>query len=280
MNNILHFTQYCCSRCSWLTKLKTFWWHCSLQLFLFGWCSCCFCSSGTIIYCCCFLQSTIHIINKSIKLQCNLFVVCDWHSYCSMTVKKSDCCKGCYCQLGWLLLFSHRMMLLLFRFNWLGQHIFSVTQSGCLCILWLTTCKIWLFHGKMHRCVVHGHHSRVAAIVSMISTFLLVMWRHYFLLLLLLWSKMLMVAWRNLVNIASCNDNIKVFDPHICCNGGCREQINCRCFGTSLQWWGIMIGAFDFIMGTLAPLQSLKVVAQSPFVVRGSLLTCTVYAAQ
>jgi hypothetical protein len=43
-------------------------------------------------------------------------------------------------------------------------------------------------------------------------------------LLLILQSTMLVAMWHNLVNVAYRNDNIKVFDQHICCNGGCRDS--------------------------------------------------------
>ncbi len=58
-----------------------------------------------------------------------------------------------------------------------------------------------------------------------------------------------------------------------------RHKLHCRQCDASLRWWGVAIGTINFIVSTLAPSQSLKVVAQLLFVARGSLLPCTAYAA-
>jgi hypothetical protein len=71
--------------------------------------------------------------------------------------------------------------------------------------------------------VVLGHLPRVVAIVSTISPFRSVMCETQFLLLLLLQSTLLIVAWCNLVGVAFGDDDTKVFDRRICCDGGHRQ---------------------------------------------------------
>ncbi len=98
------------------------------------------------------------------------------------------------------------------------------------------------------------------------------------LLLLLFWSTILAAAWCNLVDVASCNDDIKIFDNCNCCHGGLREtSFIANHYFASLQWWGIAIGAINFIVSTLAPAWSSKVVAQLPIVARACccLAQCT-----
>ena len=96
----------------------------------------------------------------------------------------------------------------------------------------------------------------------------------------IMWSTTLVATWRNLVNVACCNVTQKFFDQRICCDGCCRQTnfitgtMTIHCNGKGLRF-----NMIDLIVSTLAPSQSLKVVAQSPSVVKGSLMPCTAYAA-
>ena len=56
------------------------------------------------------------------------------------------------------------------------------------------------------------------------------------------------------------------------------NQLHCSHYGTSCNGKGLQFSRIDLIVSALAPSQLLKVVAQSPIVVRGLLLPCTVYA--
>ncbi len=100
-----------------------------------------------------------------------------------------------------------------------------------------------------------------------------------FLLLLLLQSTLLIVAWCNLVGVAFGDDDTKVFDRRICCDGGHRQTSFITGAMALMWWWRIAIGAVNFTMGALAPSRLSKVVARSPIVARGLLLPCTAYAA-
>ncbi len=53
-------------------------------------------------------------------------------------MRKSDHCKGRYCQLCWLLLLLHGTMLSLFHEDQLGQSNFCVAWPGRFYILWST----------------------------------------------------------------------------------------------------------------------------------------------
>ncbi len=75
-------------------------------------------------------------------------------------------------------------------------------------------------------------------------------WAQLLLLLLLQWTT-LFVKWCNHVNIASRNDNIKVFDQRICCNGSCRQTSFIAGAMALLQWWRIAIGAISLTAGAL-----------------------------
>ena len=94
----------------------------------------------------------------------------------------------------------------------------------------------------------------------------------------ILWSTTLVAAWRNLVNVACCNATQKVFDYCIYCDGGCRQTnfivgaMVLHCNGKGL--WFSMI---DLTMSAFAPSGLLKIVAQSPIVVRGLSLPCRAY---
>ncbi len=143
-------------------------------------------------------------------------------------MKRSDRCKGWYCQLCWLVLLVHGMTLSLFHGDQLGQSNFYMARSGCCHILWSTT---------------------------------------------------LVAAWRNLVDVTCRDATQKVFDRHIYCDGGCRQTsfiagalaLHCNCTG-------LQFSTINLIVSALAPSRLLKVMAQSPVVVRGSSLPCTAYA--
>ncbi len=111
--------------------------------------------------------------------------------------------------------------------------------------------------GGDHQCNLH---------VPLVQTQLL-------LVLLLQWTT-LFVAQCNHVNIASRNDNTKVFDRHICCNVSCRQTSFIAGAMALLRWWRVTIGVVNFTPGALAPSRLSKVLAQSPIVARGLSLPC------
>jgi hypothetical protein len=83
----------------------------------------------------------------------------------------------------------------------------------------------------------------------------------------------LVAVWRNLVDVACRNATQKVFDQRIHCNGGYRQ--------TSFIAGAMVIycngKGWRFSTMDLFASRLLKVVAQSPIVVRGSSLPCMVY---
>ncbi len=79
--------------------------------------------------------------------------------------------------------------------------------------------------------------------------------------------------------LACRNVTQKVFDRHICCDVG-RRQTNFTAGVMALHCngKGLWFSKIDLMVSALVPSQLLKVVAQSPILVRGLLLPCMAYA--
>jgi hypothetical protein len=123
-----------------------------------------------------------------------------------------------YCQLCQSLLLLHGKTLLLFHGNQLGQSNFAWHN-----LVVVTSCD-----QKVHFCM-----GRRIFVIPLQSTVLWHVgaspewWRSSRHILLgdyhcYLQSTKLIVAWRNHVNVASCDDDMKIIDQHICCNGSHR----------------------------------------------------------
>ncbi len=201
-----------------------------------------------------------------------------------MTARIGDCGIGqCCCCCSWQstlgpqgLLLLRGTTLLLFHGNQFGQSncawhdqvtITSCDQQhktidhcvgGCIIVISLQSSVLWRVGASQEWWQLSAR-----------STHSVQMCEHN-VFVLFLQSTTLVAAWHNCVDVAYHDDDIKVFDQCICCDSGCRDSSFITGAMALLQGWRIAIGAINFTMGTLAFLQSLKVVAQSSTVVRSS----------
>ncbi len=139
---------------------------------------------------------------------------------------KSSRCMKQYCQLCQSLLLSCGKTLLLFHGNQLGQSNFVwhnlVVVTSCnqqehkinefcmgqrIFVIPLQSTVLWHMGASTEWWRSSAWSTRFAWWLSLLS---------------LLQSTKSIVAWRNYVNVASCNDVMKIFDQCICCNGSRR----------------------------------------------------------